>query len=162
MRVREYLGIPYFVDDGPPRRVWGIDEKEDSVGKPIIYVSAPFQLQSEARMMRVELERAGYIVRARWLDEASTDPLTYADMARRDVEDIFNCGGLVLINPESWKDQGTGGRHVEVGLAFGAQLPVFIFGVRSNVFHHLPFVQCDVESYPQLVRELNYYFHGTV
>lgn len=26
MRVCEYLGIPYFVDDGPPRAVWGIDD----------------------------------------------------------------------------------------------------------------------------------------
>ena len=24
LRIREYLGIPYFVEDGPPRRVWGI------------------------------------------------------------------------------------------------------------------------------------------
>lgn len=22
------MGVPYFVDDGPPRRVWGIDDKE--------------------------------------------------------------------------------------------------------------------------------------
>ena len=39
MRVREYLGIPYFIDDGPPRRVWGIydmDEVKTGIVKGIV------------------------------------------------------------------------------------------------------------------------------
>lgn len=120
-----------------------------------VYVSAPFELQDIARSVRSELERHGIAVCARWLDEQPGDPNTRADWARRDVQDIGQCDGLVLVNPRMWATQGTGGRHFECGVAFQQNKPIFIYGDRSNVFHDLPIVKIASNSLDRIADEIH-------
>lgn len=105
--------------------------------KKRIYISAPFELQASARILRDHLVSHGFVVTSRWLDEASTSTETHQEMAERDVADIISSDALLAMNPEDWKQKGTGGRHVELGVAYMAGLPTFVYGVRSNVFHSL-------------------------
>jgi hypothetical protein len=113
------------------------------VSKKKLYISAPFELQASARILRDHLQSHGFEITATWLDEGlpNQPAQTQKEMADRDIRDIVRADALVLINPEDWKYKGTGGRHVEVGAVImineGVKdMPVFIYGVRSNVFHH--------------------------
>lgn len=106
-----------------------------------IYISAPFELQSHGRILRAHLQSHGFEVTSRWLEEKTDDNVTQQEMADRDIDDIVQSDALLLINPEDWKYKGTGGRHVEVGVVIAMNnesrsMPIFIYGVRSNVFHH--------------------------
>lgn len=44
---------------------------------------------------------------------------------------------LIAFNPTGWEEQGTGGRHVELGYALALSKKVILFGQRSNIFHWL-------------------------
>lgn len=72
MRLREYCGIPYFVDDGPPRRVWGIDDVDPVGGiMPTVTKTArgfkvttsetecDFQIEASAQGPKITLAREG-------------------------------------------------------------------------------------------------------
>lgn len=106
------------------------------MAKKKLYISAPFELQASGRILRDHLVSHGFEVTSTWLDEPPVNKPTEAEMAERDIFDILRSDAIVLINPDDWKYKGTGGRHVEVGIAIIAALPVFIYGIRSNVFHH--------------------------
>ena len=98
-----------------------------------IYIAAPWPLRSEAQALCAQLREAGVAVRATWLDrELDELPGALADLA-----DITLADALVLLNPEEYRDSGTGGRHVETGYALALGRKVFILGVRSNGFHAL-------------------------
>lgn len=104
--------------------------------KPVsIYIAAPFQLRAEAQSIMQQLEREGFEVTSRWLrvdDMADTDVA-----ARMDLDDVDRADALVLLNLESWRTAGTGGRHAEFGYAFAKGKTLFVVGVRTNVFHYL-------------------------
>jgi hypothetical protein len=57
-----------------------------------------------------------------------------------DLQDVLNAHAVVAINPEEYRNSGTGGRHVELGYAIAHSIPVFILGCRSHVFHDM----CDL------------------
>ena len=46
-----------------------------------------------------------------------------------------------------------GGRHVETGIAIERDMPLFVYGPRENVFHHLDGV-VQANTYDQLVEAL--------
>lgn len=100
-----------------------------------LYIAAPWPLQWLARSVRRDLTAEGFSVLARWIDKA--EEVDANDTARLDLDDITASDALVLVNPSAWAKRGTGGRHVETGYALAAGKPVYIFGARTNVFHHL-------------------------
>lgn len=104
-----------------------------------IYIAAPWQLKAQARAWRGVLEAGGLTVTSRWLDTPDVPQDTDAS-ALECLEDVIAADRLLLINPEAWAAAGTGGRHVEFGYAVAAGKDLHIFGVRSNVFHHLRYV----------------------
>lgn len=122
-----------------------------------VYIAAPFELQHIGKDLRELLESTGnFIVTSRWLEEEPFDPTGPSDdearlMAERDLEDIGNSNAVIALNPEEFRRTGTGGRHVELGYVLGYNVlckdltgrfvPVWILGVRTNVFHYLPDVQ---------------------
>jgi len=105
-----------------------------------IYIAAPFSLQLVGRQVRDAFARHGIVSTARWLEEEPSLEKTISHAQRcflghMDLFDVRRAQGLVLLNPEEYREKGTGGRHVEVGAALAVGNPVWILGVRSNIFH---------------------------
>lgn len=98
----------------------------------IVYIAAPYPLKEEARELRNQLERCGVVVTSRWLDGRED---TDEQSAETDLRDVRAAQAVVLLNPDAWANIGTGGRHVEIGAALTYGMPVYILGVKSNVFH---------------------------
>jgi nucleoside 2-deoxyribosyltransferase len=113
-----------------------------------IYVAAPLQLRHLAQMVMGQLEREGYVVTSDWL---RGDPLSdeQAATAIDHLSNIDRADALVLLNPEAWRDAGTGGRHFEAGYAFKAGKDVFVVGARTQTFHYRPAVK--IVTQPELL-----------
>lgn len=100
-----------------------------------IYIAAPFALRGQAAEIAQHLGALGHRVTSRWITD---DSETIGDeWARKDLADVAEANLLLAFNPMEWKNIGTGGRHVELGYALALGKQVVIFGVRSNIFHHL-------------------------
>jgi nucleoside 2-deoxyribosyltransferase len=112
-----------------------------------VYIAAPYPIRETAIVIMKRLEQLGYTVTSRWL-KAELSP-EESDHARDDLEDIDEADALLALNPESWSNTGTGGRHVEFGYAVAKGKKMFIIGRRSNCFHHLPNVRV-IESMSDL------------
>lgn len=100
-----------------------------------VYIAAPYQMREEALVLMFLLKDEGIGCTSSWLTEAAEDDSDEA--ARRDLADIDRCDAFVAMNPERFRNAGTGGRHVEYGYAFALGKPILLFGVVSNVFHRL-------------------------
>ena len=117
-----------------------------------VYIAAPYQLRDEAQVLMFLLADEGIGCTARWLTEG---PETDTDeAARTDLQDVARCDALIAINPERFKNSGTGGRHVEFGYALALGKPLLLFGCVSNVFHRLSEVVV-VGGVAELVLRLN-------
>lgn len=108
-----------------------------------VYLSARYARREELCRYREQLAGVGIECTARWLDGEGDDLGTNATI---DVEDVIAADVLVAFtdepaefSPHPWASRG--GRHVEVGIAIGAGIPVIVCGPRENIFHHLP--SCD-------------------
>jgi hypothetical protein len=102
---------------------------------PRVYIAAPFPMKPEAIQLRAMLQKNGIDVTSRWLDGVPKGV-----EAEWDLQDVLNAHAVVAINPEEYRNSGTGGRHVELGYAIAHSIPVFILGCRSHVFHDM----CDL------------------
>lgn len=116
-----------------------------------VYIAAPYQMRDEALVLMFLLKDEGIGCTASWLTEAAEDDSD--DAAKRDLADIDRCDAFIAMNPERYRNAGTGGRHVEYGYAFALGKPLLLFGVVSNVFHRLSEAVVVVES-AQLVLRL--------
>lgn len=77
---------------------------------------------------------------ARWLTgahEGATDAETLRRCAEEDLEDIEGSDLMVAFTEDPSVGFTSGGRHVEVGYAFGIGVPVVVVGPIENVFHHI-------------------------
>lgn len=117
-----------------------------------VYIAAPYPIQKDAYILRGFLADYGVECTSRWL----TDPSEALndEWARKDLADVARCDALVALNPDEWKNSGTGGRHVELGYALALRKPVYIIGVRSNIFHELSEVTI-VSNREELVDAIN-------
>ena len=100
-----------------------------------VYIAAPYQMRDEALVLMFLLKDKGIGCTSSWLTEAAEDDSDEA--ARRDLADIDRCDAFVAMNPERYRNAGTGGRHVEYGYAFALGKPLLLLGIVSNVFHRL-------------------------
>jgi nucleoside 2-deoxyribosyltransferase len=120
-----------------------------------VYIAAPFELQSDAqylaRLLSMRPQPIGCT--ARWLTAGGTNDQAWAD---RCVADVVRCDVLVALNPADWKRSGTGGRHVEYGIAVALRKPLVIVGQRSNLFHHVAGVEL-VEVGPECTQIVQAY-----
>lgn len=122
-----------------PGEVGGEDMSEIRV-----YIAAPYPLRPDARRVAQALIESGIEVTARWLFEGVED--LNDTSARKDLADVARANLFVALNPASWGDVGTGGRHVEFGYAVALRKPVLLVGPRTHVFHWLSdIVQVDDE-----------------
>ena len=118
-----------------------------------IYLASPFEKQPFMRVVRGHLQERGYEVTADWLDE-KTETGQDAALAQRDIAAIQAADVVVVYNPQEFRYSGTGGRHVELGIALMLDKVVVLLGERSNVFHHL--VLHRVETTVELYRLLDH------
>lgn len=106
-----------------------------------VYVAAPYSAMADAKKLRDALARRGIGCTSRWLEleTSSEDPEDMRRFARLDRYDVRRAQAVVMWNPADYRDRGTGGRHVETGIAFAlSDMPVILVGVKSNIFVHLP------------------------
>lgn len=99
-----------------------------------VYVAAPWVRRSEARDVRDRLVKAGHKVTSRWLDTQSNNSVeSLQSEATNDLQDIRTADALVVLNLSTSE-----GKAVETGYALAMDLPIFVVGGVSNVFHWLP------------------------
>lgn len=115
-----------------------------------IYLSGPFAWRELIAHHAAELERAGYKITSRWLEqdhgtpealaiEAAVDsmPPEAAYFADLDYEDVYEADVLIAFTAPSGLGPSRGGRHVEFGLALAWGKHLIIVGPYENVFHRL-------------------------
>jgi nucleoside 2-deoxyribosyltransferase len=128
------------------------------VSTPSVYLCAAFARQSAMRDVRSLLSGSGIGVTARWLDLPAAAPTSIeAQAAIADVclEDIHAADALIAFTEDVGSAYYTGGRHVEVGIALAAAVPVYVVGPVENVFHcHARVTRCrDVVEELALIRQ---------
>lgn len=118
---------------------------EAPTGSIRVYLASRFARQQEMVRVGEELEADGLLVTSRWLK--SPAPLKKADLedgsaaalAAMDLSDLRGSDACIAFTePEGSPGQGRGGRHVELGIAVGLELPILLVGPREHVFHALP------------------------
>lgn len=103
-----------------------------------VYLAGRSEDLPAIRTLRDRLATHDISCTSRWLDGLDTSERIGA---LKCLADIARCDVVVLVNPPKVHRSGTGGRHVETGLALAIGRPVIVFGARENVFHYLPHVR---------------------
>lgn len=107
-----------------------------------VYLCAPFREQDRARAIANVLRLNKIAICSRWITSTEADtPESWEKCAQGDLDDVRKAHILMAINPESWREKGTGGRHVEFGYALAMQIPILLYGERTNAFHYLAQVE---------------------
>lgn len=99
------------------------------------YLAGDYELRETLAELADQLEQVGHEITSRWVRESVADPLTPADSRRialADLDDLSAAEAMVLVNGPSTR----GGKHAELGAALAMDMPVFLIGPRSNIFHH--------------------------
>lgn len=139
-----------------------------------IYLAARYSRRLELVGYRGQLEALSYEIPARWLNgshqldnegrpigedgealveqhdeygSAQASPPLREKFAMDDLEDVLQADILVAFTEMPRTGNSRGGRHVELGIAIGAGIPVMVVGPRENVFCHLPHVR-HFETWP--------------
>jgi hypothetical protein len=120
-----------------------------------VYFAARYSRRDELNGYRAELEALGLDVTSRWLATEPRERFAYSEddwreLGAVDQEDVLAADALVCFT-EGQGDGGSGGRHVELGMALALGRRVIVVGRREHIFHHLPEVEF-VESWPEALR----------
>lgn len=105
------------------------------------YLAARWEDQATARDLANALVAAGLphlACTARWLEVTASQNTGLAAISC--LNDVYRGHVLVQWNPKAVHRSGTGGRHVEVGVALALGRPVIVLGEPEHVFHHHPLV----------------------
>jgi hypothetical protein len=123
-----------------------------------IYLAGRWDRQEELRGYRIELRRRGHIVNARWLDQYDTIDLEKlgrkdvsdfaSDQALVDIADIVSCDLFLAFTGGG----GSGGRHVEFGMALWMEKEIVMIGPLENIFQCLPQVTW-YKNWPTFLRD---------
>lgn len=101
-----------------------------------IYLASFYDDRFRLRTMREVLEKRGFEVTSRWI-ERDEPRGTGEHRARKNLDDIKRADALVFFSEPLVHGQGQGGRHVELGIALGTRMPIFLVGEPENAFHEL-------------------------
>ena len=114
-----------------------------------LYLASRFSRMDELNGYADQLRANGFTIDARWLtgehgvvgdrvEAARYDiPMEARTFANDDVEDIQKSNGLVFFSQPPCEPAPRGGRHFEMGLAYGLQKNILVVGPRENIFHTL-------------------------
>jgi hypothetical protein len=126
----------------------------------IYYLAARYTRRLELCGYRAELQALGHDVPARWLngshqldnqgrpigeagellfENGSPEADQYRQrFAQDDYYDVIAADRLIAFTEQPRSGHSRGGRHVELGIALGLDIPVVVVGPRENVFCWLP------------------------
>ena len=103
-----------------------------------VYLAARYSRRLELQAKIPEIEFAGHTVVSRWVS-GSNDGRSESFSAVQDENDIRSADVLILFTEQVGSgDRGSGGRHVEFGIAHALGKQTIVIGHRENVFHSLP------------------------
>lgn len=112
-----------------------------------IYIACPYPERPYALVVRRFCLSQGWECCARWLDPShdnlpafQTIDLQRVD-ALEDISDVAQCDVFIALNPDGYANTGSGGRHVELGIAITLDKRIILIGDHSNIFHRLPSVK---------------------
>jgi nucleoside 2-deoxyribosyltransferase len=119
-----------------------------------IYLAARYSRRNEMRIHASELERLGFEVTSRWLEEdkpltqnlGDDSPTFYQETAQNDLGDIDNSDTMIFFAEDPRVGTPRGGRHVEFGYAYATGKRMVVIGAPENIFHYLT----DVCVYPTI------------
>jgi hypothetical protein len=138
------------------------------------YLAARFIRLDEMNEYAKDLRSLGHTVDCRWLqglhqlhpaaekidlwdgkNKVQEVPMDAQPFALDDVEDISKSEALIAFTEKPYAEKGSGGRHVEFGIALALHKPIIIIGHRENVFHTLPKV-IQFQTWPEFIKYLQY------
>lgn len=115
-----------------------------------IYIAAPYPTRRCAEQMGKALAMKGHTITSIWHDanysaqclrrlDASKDAPLATAMLWREFADVDHDGIIVadlviVVNPDQFEQSGTGGRHVELGIARTLGKRILLVGNRTNTF----------------------------
>jgi nucleoside 2-deoxyribosyltransferase len=129
-----------------------------------VYLGGPFRERDRLKLWRISIVAKKMHVTSRWLDnefptnDAPTEEQKI-ELCTYNLSDIFQSDIVVIYDPNLRKlddYEDTPGRHIELGYAMGARLPIILVGKRTTVMHYDPLIRViDVHSkVDELVEEL--------
>lgn len=108
------------------------------------YLAAPWAEKEYAKTVRDKCVEAGINITSRWLDFPTGgdmhDVETLKTESVHDFEDVAAADMLLLLNMQK-RGEETSGKAVETGMAIAWEMPVYMVGKPSNVFHYHPRVK---------------------
>ena len=122
-----------------------------------VYVAAPWINKDEARAAAERLEAAGHTITKRWwehrevpgyLTDDHSNDAELTQQAIEDVDGVLASHVFVLLN--LGKSEG---KAVETGIAIMQNLPIFVIGGKSNLFHYFPGVR-EVDTLDDVIAAL--------
>lgn len=98
------------------------------------------------------LDAAGHEITSGWI--SGENPGANRQNAQKDAADLLRADAVVCFTEYPEVGYYTGGRHVELGIAWMAGKRIFLIGPRENIFYHLPEV-IQVENLQELIYVLD-------
>lgn len=98
-----------------------------------IYIAASMDAIKRCQANATKIHNLGHGVTSRWIHEPPE--LAPQKCARIDVEDIHRSELVIFDNQ---MESTTGGMHFEIGYATALDMPVWLIGKRTCIFHHMP------------------------
>jgi len=116
-----------------------------------IYLASRYSRHPEMQKVRDDLEGRGHKITSRWIngghqvDDAGLSlqakEKERVRFALEDLEDLYEADVVISFSEIPRSTKSRGGRHVEHGVALGANIRTIVIGPRENVFHCLPIVK---------------------
>lgn len=112
-----------------------------------IYIAAPWELKDDAYDLGYKITELGPLsdmVVSRWFERPPTFSVDHpidqliTETAEIDRAELRLADTFIALCPETWHGRGTGGRHVEFGIAIERGLKLIVIGKKSNVYYYLP------------------------
>lgn len=112
----------------------------------LYYLAAPFGHREQAKDAREKINTLGWECTSQWIDNHfQTDAELTPDLARReansDISDVLEAEAFVFLNTGYSE-----GKMFELGYAYAEDIPIYLIGERTHIFHHLK----GVRRYPSV------------
>lgn len=109
------------------------------------YLTARYSRREELCEYRKQLEAMGHSVTSRWLDgwhqigdsgvSAEQSVALHTEFAKENLSDLKDADILLAFTEQPRTVLTRGGRHVDLGIALGSDMPVIVVGPRENIHY---------------------------
>jgi len=128
-----------------------------------LYIASKYPNKDRVALVATQLRDAGFEITSTWHRERYDKDVQLKDVrpnrlktiAERDLKELSEADALVVYTAGCRRSRG--GMWVEMGIALGIGMPVFVIGERVTVFCYLGQVKCyrTVEEFLEACRENN-------